>query len=722
MTTFQELSEKRLLLQEFCRLHYASVEKFISGSSFVNFLKPGAHKTESMDINHLTSSATCFTSLLECPGSEFSGSNKLLSSAQAYAAGAIKKPTGDWVSDGSAGVYCRCRALPFVVRNLAAWDQKIAEHTSAIFQQMTKLDRFAIGEAGDNLEESDWYPPNGYHTYWTLELLCALSECFADKYAELEKQLELRANCAKIQQWARKTLGYQISLHSANSSMLDSDQLGWSLTIVLRSPEALQSNLAEQDLIRHALKCLFQTQTPVGSWRHYDPLFHYEKSGNAYCYVFETFAELLRCALQRPADFLRTALKAHFNDLVKLWEYARSTQIPLDDSLKPKAIGWSSGHRTGQRDPESWATASVFLYAEHLRRLIGIWAREEALAGLPKRTSYTTPEEAKAELITRTQTWTSGSTLNTELIANFVSHVKMLASDIPIDPDNQPIGKTNNRSAILFGPPGTGKTTIARAVAGMIQWDYIELHASHFVADGLPNVQRTADEIFRKLMELDRAVVLFDEIDELVREREGAEADAFGRFLTTSMLPKIAELWKSRKLMYFVATNHINYFDRAITRSGRFDALIFVSAPSFSIKVKELRRILKSDFGKSVDFTFSQKTIDDAMPRFRAGDQRKDLAAKPIASKNVLAIFALLRWDELPELAGNLNSDVTLIDTVNVQILTRALKKIRRTQLDLFEYNRDKEYERRASMRNPTIASIGPAPQGKQVKVSRKKT
>ena len=42
------------------------------------------------------------------------------------------------------------------------------------------------------------------------------------------------------------------------------------------------------------------------------------------------------------------------------------------------------------------------------------------------------------------------------------------------------------------------------------------------MADGLPNVQRTANQIFERLVELDRTVVLFDEIDELVRAREGA--------------------------------------------------------------------------------------------------------------------------------------------------------------------------------------------------------
>lgn len=704
MTTFQEFSENRRLLREFCQLHYPSVACFSSGLSFVNVLKNGQAKRNEKAIIHLTSSATCFSSVLECPdSSEFAGSKTLLAGAARYAFGAIRKPTKDWVSDGSAGIYCRCRTLPFVIRHLNVWHEKVHVYIKAIFEQMAqKPDRFAIGEAGHALKKDDWYPPNGYHTYWTLEVLSSLSEKFETKHQKLSKEVRLPIFRAKIHEWARETLGYQVSLHSARSSMLDSDQLGWSLAIVLRSPDAVQSNLAEQDLTRHALKCLFETQTEVGSWRHYEPLFHYEKSGNAHCYVFETFAELLRCALHPRAEFVRTALKAHFAGLIKLWQYARSTQIPLDDLLKPKAIGWTSGHRSGKRDPESWATASVFLYAQYLRRLVGIWTREEALFALPKRTSYSTAKEAKDELTTRTKTWTSETRLKAELVSTFVKPISERSPEGPVDPDAQPIGKTNSRSAIFYGPPGTGKTTIARALAGMIRWDYIELHSSHFVADGLPNVQRTADEIFRRLMELDHALVLFDEIDELVREREDVEADTFGRFLTTSMLPKLAELWKNRKIMYFVATNHIKYFDRAITRSERFDALIFVSPPSFSAKVDELKRILKSDFGRAVRFRVSKRDVGRAMPgldNYDTKDDGKDLAGKTIARENVLAQFALLRWDELSELAGYFNSDRTVIKTVDKDKLIRALQKIRRTQRDLFEYERDKNYERHVAPR-----------------------
>jgi hypothetical protein len=185
--------------------------------------------------------------------------------------------------------------------------------------------------------------------------------------------------------------------------------------------------------------------------------------------------------------------------------------------------------------------------------LLGIWTREAAARQLNAITLRQSSEKAILELSERGDTWTMGAdhyNAANQLMALYVNPVRFSKSDDELEPDSQPIATHQARAAILFGPPGTSKTTLSRNVACAIGWEYVELHASHFVADGLPNVQRTADGIFRDLMQLDRTVILFDEIDELVRARE-KDSDAFGRFLTTSMLPKLAELWSGRKVIYF---------------------------------------------------------------------------------------------------------------------------------------------------------------------------
>jgi SpoVK/Ycf46/Vps4 family AAA+-type ATPase len=189
--------------------------------------------------------------------------------------------------------------------------------------------------------------------------------------------------------------------------------------------------------------------------------------------------------------------------------------------------------------------------------------------------------------------------------------------------------------------------------------------------------------------------VLFDEIDELVRERDGGGVDAFGRFLTTSMLPKLAQLWEKRKLIYFVATNHIRYFDRAITRSGRFDNNLFVSPPSFSSKSKELTSLLRTQ-RKSVSFKVSRSDIEASIrsleSEIRSSTTLEDLLAEEIPTHS-LAKFTLLRWDEIKSVANAIESDSGFKTSIDRPILERALRRVRRNYRDVEEYCHDQKFE-----------------------------
>jgi len=652
---------------------------------------------------------------------------------RAFYAGAMARPK--WVSDGSARIYCASRCMPLFLDGSTRWTNKHSRLVSLICQQTReKRGRFGIGEQKEGQRE--WYPENAYQSYWALKILKRIRDRPLDGTPDFQHALGLDLDqiIAGVQLWARERLAEEVGLHWAESATLDSDQLTWALTTFVEFGEDASSNLRDQDLIRKAFEALSSTQEKVGTWRHYRPLFVYKNLGNAYCFVYESFTYLLKAVLGKldQDEFLEDVIRAFMEPLKRLREYAESTQVRSEKT--PDVVSWSSRHRPGDSRPEGWATASVFSFLHAYRRILGVLTRRDAIRALPGSALSSDPRAIET-LSARGDTWPSPltrsdpaarpTTVAEDLITLFVNPLKMQSKPEEPEPDDQPIEEWQARSAILFGPPGASKTTLARLVAAALEWKYIELHSSHFVAEGIQQVQSTADRIFKHLMELDHAVILFDEPDELVRERDDS-SDAFGRFLTTSMLPKLAELWKQRRVIYFIATNHIRYFDAAIVRSERFDLLALAPPPSFIRKRSEILKRLKKRTGRSVAFTVSRDQIENDLKALDDDGKTPELAARDstpaetvanapgpakdlrLPPRHLLAKFILLRWDQIDELISHIeNAAPKGRIIVNRELLTTALARVADHRLGLLatysDYINDAKQARRDFQRKPVF-------------------
>jgi hypothetical protein len=141
--------------------------------------------------------------------------------------------------------------------------------------------------------------------------------------------------------------------------------------------------------------------------------------------------------------------------------------------------------------------------------------------------------------------------------------------------------KEGQGSFILYGPPGSGKTYTVETMAEALGWPLISLSPADFLKSGVEMLEARASEIFRRLEHLDQCVVFFDECDELFRTRHdviGGHRNMLS-FATASMLPKLQNLSKKRRVIFVLATNYLHHIDDAIRREGRFDARLFVDRP-----------------------------------------------------------------------------------------------------------------------------------------------
>jgi SpoVK/Ycf46/Vps4 family AAA+-type ATPase len=174
------------------------------------------------------------------------------------------------------------------------------------------------------------------------------------------------------------------------------------------------------------------------------------------------------------------------------------------------------------------------------------------------------------------------------------------------------------------------------------------------------------------------------------------------------MLPRLADLWRAQKIMYFVATNHIEYFDRAVTRSQRFDAILYIGPPSFKTKQDELIRLLSQDYKLTAQFdpSLTREKIEASLPQAeitaieKADEKQKQdwQKGQTLPERFALSKFALLRWDELAELASEIAPNLGSTSVITSEILEEALKHIKdsksRALGEYYRFVSDTKYER----------------------------
>lgn len=137
------------------------------------------------------------------------------------------------------------------------------------------------------------------------------------------------------------------------------------------------------------------------------------------------------------------------------------------------------------------------------------------------------------------------------------------------------------RAVVLFGPPGTGKSTFARAVAGRLNWPLIELYPSRLASgEGLAT---GLSRRFEEIALLDRVLVFIDEVEEVAAERRAG--DPYFTGVVNELLKAIVKFRGRDDRLLVCATNNVTALDPAFLRHGRFDYVLPIGPPDHDARV-----------------------------------------------------------------------------------------------------------------------------------------
>jgi SpoVK/Ycf46/Vps4 family AAA+-type ATPase len=170
------------------------------------------------------------------------------------------------------------------------------------------------------------------------------------------------------------------------------------------------------------------------------------------------------------------------------------------------------------------------------------------------------------------------------------------------------------KAIVLFGPPGTGKTTFAKGIASRLAWPFIEIQPSEIGAEGAERQAKLLAETFDRLLELPDAVVFVDEVEDIASVRH--EERRVSPNITNEFLKQIPRMREAPHHLLVCATNSVGMLDPAFLRPGRFDYVLPVGPPNDEARAAIWARYVEEITDEPVDVG----VLVEASPLFTPAD------------------------------------------------------------------------------------------------------
>ncbi len=172
-------------------------------------------------------------------------------------------------------------------------------------------------------------------------------------------------------------------------------------------------------------------------------------------------------------------------------------------------------------------------------------------------------------------------------------------------------GKKAGGGILMYGPPGCGKTHIARATAGEVKANFISIGINDVLDMWIGNSERNLHQLFEQARNNRPCVLFFDEVDALGASRSDMRQSA-GRHLVNQFLSELDGVKSNNEgVLILGATNAPWHVDSAFRRPGRFDQVLFVPPPDQTAREEILQLAMDGKPNEKVDYKkVASKTND----------------------------------------------------------------------------------------------------------------
>lgn len=155
-------------------------------------------------------------------------------------------------------------------------------------------------------------------------------------------------------------------------------------------------------------------------------------------------------------------------------------------------------------------------------------------------------------------------------------------------------GKKSGGGILLYGPPGCGKTFIAKATAGEIDAKFITIGLHDILEMWVGNSEKNLHEIFELARRNKPCVLFFDEVDAMGASRSDLKQSAMRHVINQFLAELDGVSSNNEGVLILAATNAPWSVDAAFRRPGRFDRIIFVAPPDETARINMIQSLLKS--------------------------------------------------------------------------------------------------------------------------------